>query len=73
MAALPLINKSDIQKLRLLQQQLRDASTRQQSMAAGVQLLRADQAVRINGEAVKTGEKLQFSSAFELQVGDVLH
>ena len=70
LAALPLINKSDIQKLRLLQQQSRDANTRQQSMAAGVQLLRADQTVRINGEAIKTGEQLQFSSAFELQVGN---
>ena len=70
LAALPLINKSDIQQLRLLQQQLRDTSTKQQSMAAGVKLLRADQAVRINGEAIQTGEQLQLSSAFELQVGD---
>ena len=39
-------------------------------MAAGVRLLRADQPVRINGEALQSGEQRQLSSTFELQVGD---
>ena len=39
-------------------------------MAAGVRVLRADQTVRINGEAITSSEQRQLSSVFELQVGD---
>ncbi|MEB3332749.1 MAG: AAA family ATPase [Synechococcaceae cyanobacterium] len=70
LAALPPLSRSDLQHLRDLQQQCRDARTRQQAMAAGVRLLRADQPVRINGEPLQSGEQRQLSSTFELQVGD---
>lgn len=70
LAALPSISRSDVQHLRELQQQSRDARTRQQAMAAGVKLLRSDQPVRINGELLQDGEQRQLSSTFELRVGE---
>ena len=70
LAALPALNRSDVQHLRELEQRCRDARTRQQAMAAGVRLLRSDQTVRINGEQLQNGEQRQLSSTFELQVGD---
>ena len=48
----PAIGRVELSRLRELQQAWRDAATRQQAMAAGVRVLRADQAVRINGEAM---------------------
>ena len=70
MAAGPVIGRVELSRLRELQQAWRDAATRQQAMAAGVRVLRADQPVRINGEALASGEKRQLSSVFELQVGE---
>ena len=70
LSALPALGRADVQQLRELQQRSRDARTRAQAMAAGVRLLRSDQAVRINGESLQIGEQRQLSSTFELQVGD---
>ena len=70
LAAGPVIGRAELSRLRELQQAWRDAATRQQAMAAGVRVLRADQPVRINGEAIATGEQRQLSSVFELQVGE---
>ncbi|MEB3333020.1 MAG: hypothetical protein VKI83_11080 [Synechococcaceae cyanobacterium] len=70
LAALPPLGRADLQQLRDLQQRSRDARTRQQAMAAGVRLLRADQPVRINCEPLQSGEQRLLSSTFELQVGD---
>ena len=65
-----MIGRAELSRLRELQQAWRDAATRQQAMAAGVRVLRADQPVRINGEAIATGDQRQLSSVFELQVGE---
>ena len=70
LAAGPVIGRAELSRLRELQQAWRDAATRQQAMAAGVRVLRADQPVRINGEAIATGDQRQLSSVFELQVGE---
>ena len=70
LVAQPPIGRSDLTHLRELQQAWRDAATRREAMAAGVRVLRADQAVRINGEAIASGEQRQLSSVFEVQVGD---
>lgn len=70
LAAQPPIGRSELTHLRELQQAWRDAATRREAMAAGVRVLRADQAVRINGEAIASGEQRQLSSVFEVQVGD---
>ena len=66
----PAIGRVELSRLRELQQAWRDAATRQQAMAAGVRVLRADQAVRINGEAIASGEQRQLSTVFTLQVGE---
>jgi len=66
----PAIGRVELSRLRELQQSWRDAATRQQAMAAGVRVLRADQAVRINGEAIASGEQRQLSTVFTLQVGE---
>ena len=70
LAAGPVIGRTELSRLRELQQTWRDAATRQQAMAAGVRVLRADQPVRINGEAIASGDQRQLSSVFELQVGE---
>ena len=57
-------------ELRQLEQQLRDARTRQQAMAAGVKLLRADQPVRLDGQPLQVGDEQRLSTVFQLQVGD---
>jgi len=70
LVVLAAIGKPELQNLRLLQQELRDANTNQKAMAAGVKLLRADQPVSINGETLQLGEQRQLTAVFELQVGD---
>jgi DNA repair exonuclease SbcCD ATPase subunit len=70
LAALPALNKQSLQQLRQLEQTLRDARTRQQAMAAGVTLLRADQPVRLDGRPLPVGEQQRLSSIFQLQVGE---
>jgi DNA repair exonuclease SbcCD ATPase subunit len=70
LAALPAISRQDLLQLRQLDQQLRDARTRQQAMAAGVKLLHADQLVRLDGRVLTVGDEQRLSTAFQLQVGD---
>lgn len=70
LTGLPSLSKPDLQQLRQLEQQLRDARTRQQAMAAGVKLLRADQPVRLDGQPLQVGEEQRLSTVFQLQVGD---
>ena len=64
------INKQTLQDLRNLEQQQRDAYTRQQAMAAGVKVLKANQVVLLNGQNLEIGAEERLSSVFQLQVGD---
>ena len=70
LTGLPVVNKQALQQLRQLEQQLRDARTHQQAMAAGVKLLRADQPVRLDGKPLQVGDEQRLSTVFQLQVGD---
>jgi len=70
LTGLPSVNKQALQQLRQLEQQLRDAQTRQQAMAAGVKLLRSDQPVRLDGKPLQVGDEQRLSTVFQLQVGD---
>ncbi len=67
---LPAISKPSLLDLRGLEQQLRDALTRQEAMAAGVKLLKADQPVRLDGRPLQVGDEQRLSAVFQLQVGD---
>jgi DNA repair exonuclease SbcCD ATPase subunit len=67
---LPAISKPSLLDLRGVEQQLRDALTRQEAMAAGVKLLKADQPVRLDGRPLQVGDEQRLSAVFQLQVGD---
>ena len=69
LAALPPIDQAALAALRDLEQARRDAGTRLGAMAAGVELLRADQAVTLAGQPLEPGTDLRLSEARELQVG----
>ena len=64
------INKQTLQDLRSLEQQQRDACTRQEAMAAGVKVLKANQVVLLNGQTLEIGAEERLSSVFQLQVGN---
>ena len=70
LSGLPGISKPSLLELRGLEQQLRDALTRQEAMAAGVKLLKADQPVRLDGRPLQVGDEQRLSAVFQLQVGD---
>ena len=70
LSGLPTISKPSLLELRGLEQQLRDALTRQEAMAAGVKLLKADQPVRLDGRPLQVGDEQRLSAVFQLQVGD---
>ena len=70
LGGLPSISKQVLQQLRQLAQLLRDARTRQEAMAAGVKLLKADLSVRLDGRPLQVGDGQRLSRVFQLQVGD---
>lgn len=70
LAALPVLTRQGLQELRQLERQRHDAQTRQQAIAAGVTVLRADQPVRLNGQALQMGEEQRLTAVAQLQVGD---
>jgi chromosome segregation ATPase len=70
LAALPSLSKKQLSKIRQLEQTLRDARTRQQAMAAGLKLLKADQPVRLDGQPLQVGAEQRLSTVFQLEVGD---
>ena len=69
LAALPPIDGAALATLQGLEQARRDADTRLGAMAAGVELLRADQPVTLAGQPLEPGADLRLSEAGELQVG----
>jgi len=70
LAALPPIDGAALASLQGLEQARRDADTRLGAMAAGVELLHADQAVTLAGQRLEPGADLRLSEASELQVGN---
>jgi DNA repair exonuclease SbcCD ATPase subunit len=69
LAALPPIDGAALASLQGLEQARRDADTRLGAMAAGIELLRADQPVTLAGQPLEPGADLRLSEACELQVG----
>ncbi|KGG14455.1 DNA double-strand break repair Rad50 ATPase [Prochlorococcus sp. SS52] len=64
------ISRSDLQKLKELNQKIRDSRTRQNSMTTSVKIIRSNQPILLNGKKLPIGEKEQFSKTFELEIGD---
>ena len=69
LAALPPIDGAALAVVQGLDRARRDAETRLGAMAAGVELLRADQVVLLAGQPLEPGADLRLSEARELQVG----
>jgi DNA repair exonuclease SbcCD ATPase subunit len=67
---LPIANAAQVQRLRELEAAQREAGIRQQALATGVQLVRADQPVWLDGEPLQPGEERQLGAVVELRVGE---
>ncbi len=69
LAALPEITAEQVRQLRQAEQALAQATARCEAMAAGLEVLAADQPIRLNGEALTRGERRRIESMAELEVG----
>lgn len=70
LAQLPAISADQVRSLRRAEQALAQAAARCDAMAASLELLEADQPIRVNGTPLQVGERQQLSGEAELQVGD---
>ena len=69
LAALPEITAEQVRQLRQAEQALAQATARCDAMAAGLEVVAADQPIRLNGEALTRGERRRLESAAQLEVG----
>ncbi len=70
LAALPPISAEQVQALRQAEQRQALASARVEAMAATVEVLAADQALRLEGHPLRPGASVRISRGSELQVGE---
>ncbi len=68
--ALPATTAAHVQRLRDLELAVRDARTRQQALAAGVELLRADRQVVLADEPLLPGQERRLTEVSELRLGE---
>ena len=69
LAELPEITAEQVRQLRQAEQALAQATARCEAMAAGIEVLAADQPIQLNGEALASGERRRIEAAAELTVG----
>jgi DNA repair exonuclease SbcCD ATPase subunit len=69
LAALPEITAAQVRQLRQAEQALAQATARCEAMAAGLEVLAADQPIQLNGETLVSGERRRIEAAAELTVG----
>jgi len=69
LAGLPEINADQVRQLRQAEQQLAQATARCEAMAAGIEVIQADQPVILNGETLAPGERRRIDASASLQVG----
>lgn len=67
---LPDINQLQLDELRTLDRQIREATIRCSAMAAGLTLLTADQFVSLNGQPLAIGDEQIIDHPSTLQIGD---
>ena len=70
LAGLPEITAEQVRQLRQAEQALAQATARCEAMAAGVEVVAADQPIRLNGEALTRGDRRRLETAVQLEVGD---
>ena len=67
---LPKINRTKLKFLQDLHQKLHDTKTRQDAMATGIEVIRSNNVIIVDGEELKLGVQKQLSKKFKIQVGD---
>ncbi|NQV11040.1 MAG: AAA family ATPase [Cyanobacteria bacterium] len=70
LAVLPGIDAPAVERLRQRQQALQAARVRAEAMAAGIEVIRAGQPVRLDGDLLATGGTRMLSAMAVLEVGD---
>ena len=68
--SLPAVDGAVVEQLRRLEAAVKAAEVRAESLAAGIEVIRCGQALRLNGELVEAGSTHLLSQAALLQVGD---
>ena len=67
---LPAVDGAVVEQLRRLEAAVKAAEVRAESLAAGIEVIRCGQALRLNGELLEAGSTHLLSQAALLQVGD---
>ena len=70
LAALPVVDGAAVDRLRALEAAVRDAQIRAESLSAGIEVIRAGQALSLDGEALEQGTTRLLSQPAVLQVGN---
>lgn len=70
LAALPEVDGAAVDRLRMLDAAVRDAQIRAESLSAGIEVIRAGQLVRLDGQPLEQGSTQLLSQPAVLQVGD---
>ena len=70
LAELPALTAEQLQALRQAERRLALATARAEAMAAGLEVLSADQPLTLNGQPLLPGASVQLSDAATLQVGE---
>jgi hypothetical protein len=68
--SLPAVDGAVVEQLRRLEAAVKAAEVRAESLAAGIEVIRCGQVLRLNGELVEAGSTHLLSQAALLQVGD---
>ena len=69
LAQLPELKAADVERLRKLEAEQRDALVRAEALSAGIELIRAGQTVRVNGAELTPGSRRLLSEPAVVQVG----
>ena len=64
------INRTKLKLLQDLHQKLRDTKTRKDAMATGIEVIRSDKVILVDGEELKPGVQKQLSKKFQIQIED---
>lgn len=70
LAGLPEVDGAAVERLRKLDAAVRDAEIRAESLAAGIEVIRAGSPVRLDGQSLEAGTTQLLSQPATLQVGD---
>jgi DNA repair exonuclease SbcCD ATPase subunit len=70
--ALPAVDAAAVERLRQLQSRLRTAEVRAEALATGLEVIRSDGSLRLDGEALEAGSTRLLSQPAVLQLGDAV-